>query len=93
MVPASDLKTGTILQLEQSLYKVLATEYHMGGEKMSSLQDEVYKPATLSHGMQIQVSQFIKVKDVVKVSVATKKILNGQNDTRDDKIMDEKGEG
>lgn len=52
MVPASDLKTGTILQLEQSLYKVLATEYHMGGEKMSSLQDEVYKPATLSHGIQ-----------------------------------------
>lgn len=53
----------------------------------------MYKPATLSHGMQIQVSQFIKVKDVVKVSMATKKILNGQNDTRDDKIMDEKGEG
>jgi len=75
MVPASDLKTGTILQLEQSLYKVLATEYHMGGEKMSSLQDEVYMPATLSHGMQIQVSQFIKVKDVVKVSVATKKYI------------------
>jgi hypothetical protein len=74
MVPESDLKTGTILQLEQSLYKVLGTAYHMGGEKKSSLQDEEYKPATLSHGMQIQVSQFIKVKDVVKVSVATKKI-------------------
>ena len=42
---------------------------------MSSLQDEVYKPATLSHGMQIQVSQFIKVKDVVKASVATKKYI------------------
>jgi len=53
MVPASDLKTGTILQIEKNLYQVLATEYHMGGGKMSSLQDEVYKPATLSNGIQI----------------------------------------
>lgn len=42
---------------------------------ISSLTDEVYKPATLSNGMQIQVPQFIKVGDVVKVSVATKKYL------------------
>jgi translation elongation factor P/translation initiation factor 5A len=53
MVPASDLKTGTILQIEKNLYQVLATEYHMGCGKMSNLQDEVYKPATLSNGMQI----------------------------------------
>jgi translation elongation factor P/translation initiation factor 5A len=53
MVPASDLKTGTILQIEKNLYQVLATEYHMGCRKMSSLQDQVYKPATLSNGMQI----------------------------------------
>ncbi|MGQ9509711.1 MAG: elongation factor P [Thermodesulfobacteriota bacterium] len=42
---------------------------------ISSLTNEVYKPATLSNGMQIQVPQFIKVGDVVKVSVATKKYL------------------
>jgi translation elongation factor P/translation initiation factor 5A len=53
MVPASDLKTGTILQIEKNLYQVLATEYHRECGKMSSLQDEVYKPATLSNGMQI----------------------------------------
>jgi elongation factor P len=182
MIPASDLKTGTILHMEKNLYKVLATEYHMGGGKMgglvhvklkefrsgllldrkfkpddklnnveldrktmeflygdadgytmmdphsyeqiqlsrglletfapflqpnmrlpveflegepvnvlfpewvelevlstppsiSSLQDEVYKPATLSNGMQIQVPQFIKVGDVVKVNVASKKYI------------------
>jgi elongation factor P len=182
MIPASDLKTGTILQMEKILYKVLATEYHMGGGKMgglvhvklkdvrtglvlerkfkpderldrveldrktmeflyedadafymmdpktyeqiqlnrnlveafalflqpnmklsvefledepvnvlfpewvelevtsvppslSSLQDEVYKPATLSNGMIVQVPQFIKVGDVVKVNVASKKYL------------------
>jgi elongation factor P len=182
MVQASDLKTGMILQIEKILYKVLATEYHMGGGKMgglvhvklkevrsnllldrkfkpderlnnvdldrktmeflyedadgyyvmdpdnyeqiqlerglletfhpflqpnmrlaieflegepvnvlfpewvelevistppslSSLQDEVYKPATLSNGMQIQVPQFIKVGDVVKVSVSAKKYI------------------
>ncbi len=182
MVLASHLKTGMILQIEKSLYKVLATEYHMGGGKMgglvhmklrevrsgllsdrkfkpdekldnvelgrktmeflykdaegyymmdpdsyeqiqlsqslmetfspflqpnmrlpveflegepvnvifpewvelevvstppsiSSLQDEVYKPATVSNGMQIQVPQFIKVGDMVRVSVMTKKYL------------------
>jgi len=182
MVQASDLKTGMILQFEKILYKVLATEYHMGGGKMgglvhvklkeirsglpldrkfkpderlenveldrktmeflyedgegyymmdpdsyeqiqlsrslmetfspflqpnmrlpveflegesvnvlfpewvelevistppslSSLQDEVYKPAALSNGMQIQVPQFIKVGDVVKVGVAAKKYI------------------
>jgi elongation factor P len=42
---------------------------------LSSLQDEVYKPATLSNGLQIQVPQFIKDRDVVKVSVATKKYI------------------
>jgi elongation factor P len=182
MVPASDLKTGMILQVEKSLYKVLATEYHMGGGKMgglvhvklkeirtglllekkfkpderlnsvelerktmeflyedaegyymmdpdsyeqiqlsrslmepfapflqpnfrfpvefldeepvnvifpewvelgvlstptsiSSLQDEVYKPATLSNGMEIQVPQFIKVGDIVRVNVVSKKYI------------------
>ena len=182
MIPASDLKTGMTIQFDKNLYKVLATEYHMGGGKMgglvhvklkevrsgllldrkfkpdeklndveldrktleflyedaegyymmdpntyeqtqlnrnlletfhpflqpnmrlpveflegdpvsvlfpewvelevtstppslSSLQDEVYKPATLSNGMQIQVPQFIKVGDVVKVSVSTKKYI------------------
>lgn len=182
MIPASDLKTGTILQMDKNLYKVLATEYHMGGGKMgglvhvklkdvrtglllekkfkpeeklsdveldrktmeylyedadgfymmdpetydqiqlnrnlmetfapflranmrlpveflgdepvnvvfpdwvelevvstppsiSSLQDEVYKPATLSNGMVVQVPQFIKIGDVVKVSVASKKYI------------------
>lgn len=182
MVPASEVKTGMILQFEKNLYKVLATEYHMGGGKMgglvhvklkevrsgllidrkfkpderlnnvdldrkameflyedaggyymmdpdtyeqiqlsrslmetfhpflqpnmklpveflegepvnvifpewvelevistppslSSLQDEVYKPATLSNGMQVQVPQFIKVKDVVKVNVNSKKYM------------------
>jgi elongation factor P len=182
MIRASDLKTGMILQFEKNLYKVLTTEYHMGGGKMgglvhgklkdlrsglfldrkfkpderldnveldrktmeflykdadgyymmdpdsyeqtqldrslmetfdpflqpnmrlpveflerepvnvlfpewvelevistppslSSLQDEVYKPATLSNGMEIQVPQFIKVGDGVKVSVAWKKYI------------------
>jgi elongation factor P len=182
MVLASNLKTGTILQIDRNLYKVLATEYHMGGGKMgglvhvklrevrsallldrkfkpdekldnvelerkameflyedaegfymmdpetyeqiqlnrnlmetfspflkpnmrlsvefledepvnvlfpdwvelevistpasiSSLQDEVYKPATLSSGMQIQVPQFIKVGDMVKVNVISKKYI------------------
>jgi len=42
---------------------------------LSSLQDEVYKPATLSNGMEVQVPQFIKVKDVVKVSVGSKKYI------------------
>lgn len=37
MIPASDLKTGAILQIEKILYKVLATEYHMGGGKMGGL--------------------------------------------------------
>ncbi|MCX8117765.1 MAG: elongation factor P [Desulfobacterota bacterium] len=182
MLPASEVKAGMVLSIDQSLYKVLSAEYHMGGGKMgglvhvkleeirsgllmerkfkpdeklkeveldrktleflyedsegvvmmdpesfeqitlpkalmesfspflqpnmrfpvefleeepvhiifpewvelevvstppslSSLPDEVYKPATLSNGMQIQVPQFIKEKDVVKVSVATKKYL------------------
>jgi len=182
MVLASNLKTGTILQIDRNLYKVLATEYHMGGGKMgglvhvklrevrsallldrkfkpdekldvvelerktmeflyedtegfymmdpetyeqmqlnrnlmetsspflkpnmrlsvefledepvnvlfpewvelevistptsiSSLQDEVYKPATLSNRMQIQVPQFIKVGDMVKVHVMSKKYI------------------
>lgn len=182
MVTASNLKTGMILHMEKNLYKVLATEYHMGGGKMgglvhvklkevrtglllerkfkpdekldsvelerrameylyqdadgfymmdpetyeqiqlsrnlmetfvpfllpnmrlsvefledepvnvlfpewvelevtstppslSSLQDEVYKPATLSNGMVIQVPQFIKVGDVVKVNVASEKYI------------------
>lgn len=42
---------------------------------LSSLQDEVTKPATLSNGLQIQVPQFIKAGDLVKVNVATKKYM------------------
>jgi elongation factor P len=42
---------------------------------LSSLQDEVYKPATLSNGMEIQVPQFIKAKDVVRVNVSSKKYM------------------
>ena len=40
MVPVSDLKAGKILKIEKNTYQVLATEYHMGCGKMSSLQDE-----------------------------------------------------
>ena len=47
-----------------------STPPHLG-----SLQDEVTKPATLSIGLQIQVPQFIKVGDLVKVTVATKKYM------------------
>jgi len=182
MIPASEVKSGMILQIEKTLYKVLSSEYHMSGGKMggvvhiklkelrtslllerkfrpeeklnhaelerktmeflyrdtegyymmdpdtyeqiqlerhlleafhpflqpnmklpvefldgeavnvvfpdwvalevtstlssiSSLTDEVYKPATLSNGMQIQVPQFIKVGDFIKVSVTTKKYV------------------
>jgi elongation factor P len=182
MIPASALKTGMILQFEKNLYKVLSTEYHMGGGKMgglvhvklkdlrsglflekkfkpdervgsveldrktmefiykdtdgyymmdldtydqipldphlletfdpflqpnmrlsveflegepvnvlfpewvelqvvstppglSTLQDEVYKSATLSNGMEVLVPQFIKTGDVVKVNVSSKKYM------------------
>jgi hypothetical protein len=34
MITAAGPKTGMILQMEKNLYKVLATEYHMGGGKM-----------------------------------------------------------
>jgi elongation factor P len=42
---------------------------------LSSLQDEVYKPATLSNKMQVQVPQFIKEGDVIKVDVHAKKYI------------------
>ncbi len=42
---------------------------------LGSLQDEVTKPATLSNGLQVQVPQFIKAGDLVKVNVATKKYM------------------
>ena len=42
---------------------------------LGSLQDEVSKPATLSNGMQVQVPQFIKVGDLVKVNVASRKYM------------------
>jgi len=42
---------------------------------LSTQQDEVPKPATLSNGMEVQVPQFIKVGDVVKVDVATRKYI------------------
>jgi elongation factor P len=44
-------------------------------QSISSLQDEVYKPAILSNGMEIKVPQFIKVGDIVRVSVSTKKYI------------------
>jgi elongation factor P len=42
---------------------------------LGSLQDEVTKPATLSNGLHVQVPQFIKEGDLVKVNVATKKYM------------------
>ena len=42
---------------------------------LSTQQDEVPKPATLSNGMEVQVPQFIKVGDVVKVDVTTRKYI------------------
>jgi len=42
---------------------------------LGSLQDEVTKPATLSNGLQVQVPQFIKAGDLLKVDVATKKYM------------------
>jgi elongation factor P len=49
---------------------VSSTPPHLG-----SLQDEVSKPATLSNGMQIQVPQLIKVGDLVKVNVTSRKYM------------------
>jgi hypothetical protein len=42
---------------------------------LSSLEDEVYKPATLSNGMQVQVPQLIKTGDLVKVNLASPKYI------------------
>ncbi len=42
---------------------------------ISSLQDEVYKPAILSNGLEVQVPQFIKANDIIRVNVNTKKYL------------------
>lgn len=42
---------------------------------LSSLQDEVPKPATLSNGIQVQVPQFIKEGDVIKIDVHGKKYI------------------
>ena len=42
---------------------------------LSSLEDEVYKPATLSSGMRVQVSQSIRTGDLVKVNLASKKYI------------------
>jgi len=42
---------------------------------ISSLQDEVSKPATLANGLEIKVPQFIKVKDLVKINVNTRKYV------------------
>jgi elongation factor P len=50
--------------------KVASTSPSLG-----SLQDEVYKPATLANGMQVQVPQFIRQGDTVKVDVATKRYI------------------
>jgi len=37
MIPASEVKSGMILQIEKNLYKVLASEYHMSGGKMGGI--------------------------------------------------------
>jgi elongation factor P len=50
--------------------KVISTPPSLG-----SLQDEVYKPATLFNRIQVQVPQFIKQGDVIKVDVNTKKYI------------------
>ena len=50
MVSASNLKTGMIIQFDRNLYKVLATEYHMGGGKMGGL---VHVKLTLSGALLI----------------------------------------
>lgn len=42
---------------------------------LSTLQDEVFKTATLSNNMEVQVPQFIKEGDVVKIEVATGKYI------------------
>jgi translation elongation factor P/translation initiation factor 5A len=42
MVLASHLKNGTILRFEKNLYKVLATEYHMGGGKMGGIKSRIH---------------------------------------------------
>ena len=42
---------------------------------LGTLQDEVTKPATLSNALQVQVPQFIKAGDLVKVNVTTKKYM------------------
>ncbi len=42
---------------------------------LGSLQDEVPKSARLANGMEIQVPQFIKAKDVVRVNVHTRKYM------------------
>jgi elongation factor P len=41
----------------------------------SSPEDEVYKPTALSSGMQVEVSQFIRAGDPVKVSLASQKYI------------------
>jgi len=38
MIPASNLKSGMIIRLEGHLSQILATEHHMGGGKMGSLE-------------------------------------------------------
>jgi len=42
---------------------------------LSTLQDEVFKTAILSNKMEVQVPQFIKNGDVVKIEVATGKYV------------------
>ena len=83
MVRASDLKAGMVLSLEKNLYKIFHVVFPEWVElqvtstppSLGSLQDEVTKPATLSNGLQVQVPQFIKAGDLVKVNVATKKYV------------------
>jgi hypothetical protein len=42
---------------------------------LTSLQDEVSEPATLSNGMEVLVPHFIEDGDLVNVNVATKKYM------------------
>jgi elongation factor P len=38
---------------------------------LSSLQDEVPKPARLANAMEARVPQFIKAKDIIRLNVST----------------------
>jgi translation elongation factor P/translation initiation factor 5A len=75
MISASDLKTGTILQMDRNLYKVLATEYHMGGGKMGGLVHMKLKDVRTGLLLEKKFRPDEKLADVVKVNVVSKKYI------------------